>query len=320
FILHDHLEELRGEEGSRVPFEARCCLSEVQLEVQSGGIPFDESLFGLGASGSLLGLDAWGQPVDRTMNVCWSGVLDDDGLTGWIGGLLPEGQYQLTPRISFDDPAGTSFAIIAGPEIAVGCQQRLRLHDNLGVELDGVLRSCGEGALPRFRTRVVGTAEISEMAYSLDGGPETVLCTGCGRAPSFELTVEPGRTLTVRATDTSGRVASTTAVALDVERDGAPFGQPIVRVERASPAELRVSFESHCAGPHDLHRGSLDRLHRDAAYDHVRIACAESSISQLSPLTSTNAYYLVTIGDGGESGYGRDSSGRPRPESPEGCP
>jgi hypothetical protein len=96
--------------------------------------------------------------------------------------------------------------------------------------------------------------------------------------------------------------------ALDVD----PAARPLL-VEKIGGGDLLVSWEGVLASGYRLHRGRLDRLHADQAYDHRVVA--ETAIPEVVLDDGNRSWYFLAQSDcrADDSGLGRDSGGAERP-------
>lgn len=94
--------------------------------------------------------------------------------------------------------------------------------------------------------------------------------------------------------------------------DQSPGSEPL-RVEKSGSRDLRVSWESVLSDGYRLHRGRLDRLFANEAYDH-RVLLESTETEEVIDEPSGSWYFLVNATcRASDSGVGRDSTDRERP-------
>jgi hypothetical protein len=195
--------------GSHVTLDRRYEFGQVCVRIHSTAGPFWGPRLGDGSHGGNANYDvapgASGTPVAPEMAAT----------EGLLVVFLPEGSYHLVPRLqTASDPTGQDYIQLAPLDIEVRPFQQQCITPCLRVNYE----------LPRCAITpsllVTGTVptscgnKVDRIAWSLDGGPETTLCTGCGLNPSFSF--EPhlpsgdcvDHVITVSANDSSGAVAS----------------------------------------------------------------------------------------------------------------
>ena len=128
---------------------------------------------------------------------------------------LPEGTYTLYPYITSGDAASGDTGL-QPIDITVQCGQRIAVEPCLQLHLNAP--SCSATSLVHITGSVAScTNNVTKISYTLDGGPEQVVCSNCGQNPTFafnvNLPVECGNhTLTVTATDGTGGTSFVTTV------------------------------------------------------------------------------------------------------------
>jgi len=191
------------------------CFSEVKVVFHSSSGTFYQPNI-RASSGSFAGTDFQGRTAEYSVNVqSMFGTPLSSGTASNIGQVvmyLPQGTYHLSPSVT---PAGGNAQAGIEPfDITVGCGQRLTLEPCLQLSLDtpdctnsqtvaitGSVRSCGN--------------DVAQIRYTLNGGPEQIICDNCGADPSFAFNLNldnecTGNTLIVTASDSSGGVSSVT--------------------------------------------------------------------------------------------------------------
>jgi predicted outer membrane repeat protein len=106
--------------------------------------------------------------------------------------------------------------------------------------------------------------------------------------------------------------------ALDLD----PAALPLT-VAPGDPGELLLAWEPIAAAVYHVYGGTIGAL-RTGTYDHVAIGlCSVAGPAAVFATPPADSYFLVTSTCGvvpGESSYGRDSAGSPRPATVPACP
>ncbi len=235
------------------------CFSEVLVRFRAASGTFWSPRI-LTSSGTFHGTNFLGETADYVVNLSnASGQPDtqaDATNEGVVVMYLPEGTYTLHPAVTPGDSAlGTTG--LQPIDITVGCGQRIAVEPCLQLILNAP--SCSATALVPISGAVAScTNSVTNISYTLDGGPAQVICNDCGPNPVFvfnlNLPVECAEyTLIVTARDDNGGTSSITTV---LRHDATPpqITCPAdITVGCAETNGLVVSFNvtatDNCLGP-----------------------------------------------------------------------
>ncbi len=256
-----------------------CCFGEVFVQIRStSGLFYDPQI--RFSPGTFNGTDFLGRPANYQayVDAAFGAPNSPSQATnvGYVRLLLPQGSYALNAYIV---PAGSSSGLtqIDRFNVDVGCGQTIRLEQCLQLALD--TPTCVDSLTPEIRGHVRSCANVSRIAYRLNGGPEINICTDCGPNPTFAFTptlpIAPCGTadLTVTAYDADGATSFiTTSLRLD--------NQP---PEIKCPADIRVDCAVGSTGaPVDYTVGATDNCPGP-----VSVVCTPPSGSTFPPGTNT---------------------------------
>ena len=223
--------------GARIDIPLHYCLSQVNLRFRAEGATFCEPR--IDGRGSFAGPDF--ELVEKEYAVRYLSATGEprcpsESDEGLIEAVLPEGRYELTPRIS----SGGSSVELNPIELEVGCRQVYDVWSDLSLALDA-LPECLAAARLHVSGSVVGEVAIDRIEYRLNDAPSVVVCTACGIAPAFAFDAElldGENTLVVTAFDTLGRAAEVLSL---IERRPGPgsYGNTLKGVKEGAGARMR---------------------------------------------------------------------------------
>ena len=261
YVSEDSTNDVEIIPGQPTTHDVAYCLSEVKVvfRATSGTFYGPNIRF---SSGSFTGTDFLGRAADYSVNLQASyGTPLSSATASNIGQVvmyLPQGTYYLNPSVT---PAGSSAQTGLEPlAVTVGCGQRITFEPCLQLSLNapdctnspavhvtGSVRSC--------------TNLVTEISYTLNGGPVKVICNNCGIDPAFAFNLNlegecTNNTLIVTATDGSGGVSSvTTAIHYDATPPVIHCPADILAAAcdtNGAAVNFIVTATDNCAGPVNL--------------------------------------------------------------------
>jgi hypothetical protein len=196
------------------------CMSEVKVVFHStSGTFYNPNI--RPSSGSFTGTDFLGRAANYTVTIDAMYGTPSSSVTasnnGQVVMYLPQSTYRLYPSVTESGYAQTGLAPL---DITVGCGQRIAIEPCLQLTLNAPDCSHTRTANITGSVRSCSNA-VTQISYTLNGGPAQVVCNDCGADPSFSFNVTlvgdcTDNTLIVTATDGSGGVSSvTTAIHYD---------------------------------------------------------------------------------------------------------
>ena len=173
------------------------------------------------APGTFVGTNFLGQPANYSVYVTDAYGAPTDASTatntGYVLMTLPQGNYVLNPSVTPGN-AGSTYASAGLQPISltVGCGQSIVLETCLQLSLNAP--ECANTNKVRISGSVRSCSNIvSSISYSLNNGPEQVICQNCGSDPSFAFLLDLSDSvdcseniLKVTTTDSAGGLSSVT--------------------------------------------------------------------------------------------------------------
>ncbi|MCP4569327.1 MAG: hypothetical protein GY841_17270, partial [FCB group bacterium] len=202
--------------GQTIEIDHAYCMSEIHISYKSlSGILYRPNATGYGR---FVGSDFQEASANYSVSISYANgtptSLSSASDQGLVTLTLPQGSYTLTPKINAVNPSGgISYTELPPITIEVGCNQSMKMTTELQISLNDLPGESAEETIDISGT-INSSGKVTEIAHTLNEGPETRVCRDCGEDPkfSFELTLEEGENkLTVQATDESGSEASVTA-------------------------------------------------------------------------------------------------------------
>jgi len=255
-ITDNTTNDVQIDPGQFATNDVSYCMSEVKVVFRTtSGTFYNPSI--RFSSGSFVGTNIFG-PADYSVDVeAVSGTPLSSATASNIGQVvmyLPQGTYTLYPSVT---PSGSAQTGLQPLDVVVGCGQRIALEPCLQVSLNAP--SCSNTRTVQITGSVRSCSnEVSQIGYTLNGGPTNLICSGCGSDPSFGFEVSltgdcMDNTLTVFALDDTGAFSSVTTA---IHYDGTP---PVI----SCPADImagacdtngavvnfNVTATDNCAGP-----------------------------------------------------------------------
>ncbi len=192
------------------------CMSEIHISYKSlSGILYGPSASGYG---SFVGTDFQEAPANYRVSISYAKgtptSLSSASDQGLVIMTLPQGRYNLTPKINAVNPnGGISYTELPPITIDVGCNQSMEMTTELQISLNDLPEESSEETI-ELSGSINSSGNVTEIAHTLNQGPKNRVCRSCGKDPefSFKLTLEEGKNkIIVEATDESGSEASVTA-------------------------------------------------------------------------------------------------------------
>lgn len=177
--------------GQETVVDHEYCMSEVRLSYVSLAGQFYNPT--ARAYGVFSGVDFKGDNADYRVSLWYAngtpikaGEASDRGLVAMI---LPQGAYNITPKVTAVNPNGSTSNTELPPVIIdVGCRQVITLTTELQIDLDELLLAAEDGQLLLSGT-LNSSASVLLLTYQHNGGEEVIICTDCGIDPSFSATI-----------------------------------------------------------------------------------------------------------------------------------
>jgi hypothetical protein len=185
-------------------------LSEVQVNIHSTSGQFSSPQ--ISGSGSYSGLNYLGKSDNYSFYVLALGSPSYPTNIGSVVMYLPQGTYTLSPEVQ----SGGSQTTLQPLTLTVGSGQHIVVDASSSLQVQLSVAACASTPLVYISGQVIGTNAIQQVTVSVNGGPPSVICTGCGPNPIYNfpvnITASPctSSTITVTAMDMPGNTASTT--------------------------------------------------------------------------------------------------------------
>jgi len=202
--------------GSSKRIDHSYCMNDIALSYKSlSGTFFNPHAF---ARGSFIGTDFLGNTVDQTMYVQYAyGIprqLSMAANRGLVNMALPQGTYEVTPKVTAVNPDG-SYTYTELPPVSfdVACRQDVTITTDLQLSTDELPLSTDESD-----TTVSGSinslGNVVIIKYVHNQSPEVIICENCGKNPTYTFNVsltEGENKILVSAEDEYGDVSTSTS-------------------------------------------------------------------------------------------------------------
>lgn len=195
--------------GDRVQQNHDYCMSELTVDFHSNaGTFYGPQLLG---DGAFTGTDYKGAAADYLVKIYQGdgapGYQQEAKTSGYVRLCLPEGNYTFLPKIRLNSTSTTQLQTM---KMKLGCNQIVNVHTDLRIALNPYSpNTCAQSQV--LSGLVEGTSSIAKIEYSLNGGPQTNICTNCGSNPTFTFnaTLQYGDNyFIVQASDVNGKQTS----------------------------------------------------------------------------------------------------------------
>ncbi len=205
--------------GQDTRVDEHYCFGELVVTFRTTGTPFIEprlSLYGtFPPSVDPTRVDFEGNPARYSVTSSASGTpVNPPAFVGQVVTCLPEGSYQLLPRVwSLNPGGGYTDSGLPAIDVNVACRGVTHCTTRLCIDLDPEA-SCPAEPTVTVSGAVQSDGNVTRVFYTANGGPEVDCCTNCGVDPQFSCPAQPlsgcDTTFTVTAVDELGDVSTVT--------------------------------------------------------------------------------------------------------------
>jgi len=177
--------------GSSKRVDHTYCLNDVVLSYRSlAGTFFNPQAY---ATGTFAGTDFMGNKVNQSITLQYSHGAPRERASaateGYVNLALPQGSYEITPKLTAINPDGTlSYAELPPVSLDVACRQAVSLTTNLQLSTDALPLSTDQSEIT-VSGKVRSLSNVAAIKYILNNSAEVIVCNNCGLNPTYTFNI-----------------------------------------------------------------------------------------------------------------------------------
>ena len=177
--------------GSSKRIDHSYCMNDIVLAYKSlAGTFFNPQVY---AKGTFVGTDFMGKAVDQSISLQYAyGVprqLASAATQGYVNLALPQGSYEITPKLTAVNPDGTlSYTELSPVSLNVACRQTVTLTTNLQLSTDELPLSTEQSEIT-VSGSISSLSNVAVVKYVLNESAEVIVCNDCGISPTYTFNV-----------------------------------------------------------------------------------------------------------------------------------
>jgi len=255
--------------GSSKRIDHSYCMNDIVLSYKSlAGTFFNPQAY---AEGTFVGTDFMGKTADQSISLEYAyGVprqLESAATEGYVNLALPQGSYEITPKLTAVNPDGTlSYTELSPVSLNVACRQAITLTTNLQLSTDELPLTTEQSEIT-VSGYISSLSNVAEVKYALNEAAEVIVCNDCGISPTYTFNaplLSGDNKIVVTAEDEHGDVSTSSSFITSTaitEPEPEPEPEPLVFVgcsnktvvvdayETSAQVDFTIETEGGCGVP-----------------------------------------------------------------------